>query len=512
MGCNMKNWKKDILFWVILLLMAVYYGVMLFTNQPWYDELYTYYSFISRGPLYAAIHWPVPNNHVFYSVLSAFLDYFGNPYIGLRGISYLAALANMILLYRLAGKFMNRYLSVCCVLLYISAGLVNSLSIQGRGYTFTITCYLTAILSLYHICCEEDKYRYYILFACSLTAGLYAIMSSTFWVIPICFVGGACLLFRKEYKKLRYLITVSLCAAFMTVFLYTLIWLAIGANLISKDPSSSYYGIYQVTIILKEPVKSLMTGINYMLATPYIQSIGRGEVITGLFSYLSMLFELFYSRLGKAVTVFLAIGAIGSLFMFITKKFKNSKQYFLLSYFSVTLIMLPLMLIVQSVQPYKRVFSYFAVPLSLLVVCCLQLTQNIRITEQWRKRYEIILTVFFTVFAGVLLMSPNYRAPLAGRENEIAEMFDKTGDINSIYYTDDFQKYILKFYYDEEPLEVDLPEAEYVLVASEILDESYTQAQWPVLLNHESLDYDYIQANFSLQRESEDYLLYRRKE
>lgn len=59
--------------------MAVYYGFRMFSLTPWYDELYTYYYFISRGPVYAAIHWPLPNNHVGYSVLSGFLDLLGNP-------------------------------------------------------------------------------------------------------------------------------------------------------------------------------------------------------------------------------------------------------------------------------------------------------------------------------------------------------------------------------------------------------------------------------------------------
>lgn len=82
-GIYMKRIKAFIvenkLFSLFFLGMAVYYAVSMFAIKPWYDELYTYYSFISRGPVYAAIHWPVPNNHVFYSVLSAFLDYLGSP-------------------------------------------------------------------------------------------------------------------------------------------------------------------------------------------------------------------------------------------------------------------------------------------------------------------------------------------------------------------------------------------------------------------------------------------------
>ena len=83
----MKIWEKET--WIkigkehtgILLFslgMAIYYGWRMFALDPWYDELYTYYSFLSKGPVYAAIHWPVPNNHVMYSVLSAFFNIFGN--------------------------------------------------------------------------------------------------------------------------------------------------------------------------------------------------------------------------------------------------------------------------------------------------------------------------------------------------------------------------------------------------------------------------------------------------
>ena len=75
--------KEHLAALVLICIMGIVYCINMFENAPWYDELYTYYYFISRGPIYAAIHWPVPNNHVGYSVLSAFLEFFGNPYIGL---------------------------------------------------------------------------------------------------------------------------------------------------------------------------------------------------------------------------------------------------------------------------------------------------------------------------------------------------------------------------------------------------------------------------------------------
>ena len=66
---------------ILAVLAAVIYVQGMFLNGPWYDELYTYYYFVSRGPVYAAIHWPVPNNHVGYSVISSLLNIFGNSYL-----------------------------------------------------------------------------------------------------------------------------------------------------------------------------------------------------------------------------------------------------------------------------------------------------------------------------------------------------------------------------------------------------------------------------------------------
>ena len=116
-------------FMILLAAMAVYYGYRLFAFTPWYDELYTYYCFISKGPIYAAIHWPLPNNHVGYSVLSACLDYLGNAYIGLRGVSYLCALANICILHRIGGiaRTVASYLSYAVFISQSSLKTASSL-------------------------------------------------------------------------------------------------------------------------------------------------------------------------------------------------------------------------------------------------------------------------------------------------------------------------------------------------------------------------------------------------
>ena len=95
---------ETVVFLLFFLFMAGYYGWRMFALTPWYDELYTYYYFISRGPVYAAIHWPLPNNHIGYSVLSACLGICGSPAVALRGISYLSSLGSLLLVFLIGRK------------------------------------------------------------------------------------------------------------------------------------------------------------------------------------------------------------------------------------------------------------------------------------------------------------------------------------------------------------------------------------------------------------------------
>jgi len=173
---------------IFILAMAVYYLWRMLFLTPWYDELYTYYYFISRGPLYAAIHWPLPNNHVGYSVLSSVLNLTGNSYIGLRGISWLCAVSNLIILYKISQFFFNDWLPLCTIVIYSSLQMVNVLSVQGRGYTLSTLCFLLTMKVLSDL--SRIGYKQisrYVFLIILLTLGLYTVPSSVYWVVPLCF-------------------------------------------------------------------------------------------------------------------------------------------------------------------------------------------------------------------------------------------------------------------------------------------------------------------------------------
>ncbi|WP_029231324.1 glycosyltransferase family 39 protein [Butyrivibrio sp. VCB2006] len=505
--------KEHIVAAVLILFMAVVYIYNMFTNKPWYDELYTYYYFISRGPIYAAIHWPVPNNHVGYSVVSAFLDYLGNPYIGLRGISCIAAIANLILIYKLSYKFMNKWYSVAATALYAGTYLVFRLAFQGRGYTLSTTCLLVAILAAYRVALGDCRIKNYFFFAAALTFGLYIVPSSIYWVIPVCITGGLYLLIQKRYRDLWHLVLSGIIAALATLFLYMLIWLAIGANLVSKDASSSFYGISQVKIILKAPFLAAKTGIDYMLATPYIQSIDRFECIRTMPEYFISLLGNFYDRAGLAVFILyiaVAILSVISLIMLI----RHRENFFLSLFISCGLILVPIMLIVQSVHPYLRVLSFLAVFLFIGLVYMLNQALELIKRDSLLIRCGYVLAGCTILITVINCVSPFYRSPLATRENDIqaalAKM-DNPTDIDNIFYADDFQKYVLKFYYDVTPNEVyALEAADFVMTGPEFSDPSNEVPTWPVLYGYSKDMEDYVKGNMTELVHTDSYSIYKK--
>ena len=263
----------------------------MFLLTPWYDELYTYYYFISRGPVYAAIHWPLPNNHVGFSALSACLGIFGCAPVALRGVSYLCSLGSLVLLYRISKKVLEEGLALIPVFLFAGMYMVNQLAVQGRGYALVTFCYLSALLTLYAIVAEKkSNKRNYIIFGAALVMALWAIPSSLYVVMPVCMIGGFVLLLDRDYGRLLRLVITSLISAVCVAGLYGILWLAIGSNLLSKTPDGPFYTAGHVDIILHAPFRALREGIDYMLATPYIQSMTRQAFIRDAEHWLKTLF------------------------------------------------------------------------------------------------------------------------------------------------------------------------------------------------------------------------------
>lgn len=517
-------------FGILLMIMAVYYGWRMFSLTPWYDELYTYYCFISKGPVYAAIHWPLPNNHVGYSVLSGFLDYLGNPYIGLRGVSYICALVNLFLIYKIAERYFKGWQPLGIVLLYLSMGMVNQMAVQGRGYTLGVTCYLTAFWCMAEIC-EKDQVpgKLYFLYIVSLTLGLYTVSSDVYWVIPLCLAGGMFLLCRSmitarseklpvcktmEWKRLIHLILASLGAAVLTIFLYATIWLAIGSNLLVKDETSSYYGMGHVDMILKAPFDAILRGAGYMLDTPYIQSEARDGFFSRLLEWFVNLSGGIYGGLSIFTRLLWGFGCIWLLWQVIRKICLKEKKGLLLDLFLVTgFCFIPAVLLIQCKRPYYRVFTYVGVLTAFLLGRLLfQLSEFIKTKYLMEKSVyaDGIVAVLILVLVVKYMGFTGYNEQYSLRESQVQDVLEHvdTAQYDRYCVTDCYQEYLLHFLYDIRCENTRIEDSEVVVLDKRMTDPEFDEMVWEFYHYYDSIPWDYIEEKMQISYENEGYILY----
>ena len=540
---------QDIAATLFVMGMAIYYLWRMFAITPQYDELYTYYTFISRGPLYSAIHWPLPNNHVGYSVLSAVLDLFGNSYIGLRGVSYVCAISNLILVYRICKRYYSHGLPFGAMALYAAMQVVNEYSVQGRGYTLATTCFLLAIYVIGDICrIGEDNRFPYAKLCIALVLGLYTVPSSVYWVIPVGLSAVLYLLInairsRNVYKTLeeniyyKKLKSVTICgavAAAITTFLYTLIWVAIGSNLLVKDEASGFFGRSHVSVILHAPFKAIGRGIEYMLSQPYIQSVSAAEFKARFPGWIMSLLEYMIPRGGKLLLIFVVI-SLGCLAYECIKHFEYSRTVINLVVI-VNVVFIWAILIIQHKLPYLRVFGYTGFILAVCVCSALERLINVTIriynkrvfagafngnallenevVERRDKWYSgigiyIPMLAMFAVFV-LRILNPGYSMQLGERENEIFNLLymANASQSKNMAVLDCDQQYLLKFGWDIDCQKTDVEDADCVIVDKDMLDKDYSGEDfWKFYQNYETIDMDYL-STLRVLYENEDYILY----
>lgn len=529
-GKKLKIGREDGVFLLFLAVMAVFYGYRMFAVVPWYDELYTYYYFISRGPVYAAIHWPLPNNHVGYSTLSACLGIFGCAPVALRGVSYLCSLGSLILLYRISKKWFAG--SMALIPTFVFAGMygVNQLAVQGRGYALVTFCYLLAILSLQHISVEKsDQKRNYIVFGLSLVTALWAIPSSLYMVVPVCLIGGLVLLLDGDYSRLIRLIITSLASAVCTAGIYCLLWLAIGSNLITKWEDFPFYQGRHIDVILHRPFLALTEGMEYMLATPYIQSMERQEFNRQAGHWLKTLFgeQLFPianlgGLLGGGMCFLLVIGLTAAAVCLV----KRPKKAFLEWYFVLTAVLLATALLIQCKLPYQRVFSFLGVWAALLVGWLVQKTASlIRGSSDSRQRKgaakAVELLAYFAAGLSWGFVLGTGDAPLSQRDEFLADAYEQITieETDTVAVTDCDQEYLLLYLYGigEERVTRQIEEADIVLFDKALLGLPYGYREgpeeWKFYLTAEDVaaKADYIEENMTKVYENWHFVLLERK-
>ena len=482
-----KEIKENYLYIIILSLLGIYYIYRMFYITPWYDETYTYINFINEGFLYSATHWPAPNNHIFFSMLSALINW-GGTYIGLRGISLLSAMGTVILLYMLFKEVLSKTVSIIIVLSYSMLFLTNKLAVQGRGYSLATFFLMLAIYCGYRICFKTPKKAEYIWWAVALWLGLYTVVTSVYWVVALCLCGGIVLLVLKKYNNLIRLIVSSFAAAIATLICYAVMWFSIGAQQISSDITTGYYG-EDVWFLIKEfPRTCLMRGIEFMTSDRSVQGVDRSAFLRDFKYFGRDILSAFFGKTNMwyFYGLLLVIAICFALFVVCIIK-KHTKYIYFLALSSIGFVGIFVTLWVQSAYPFIRVFSFLGIfiiiPIGLLYAIVAELLNKY---IKWKYK-GLVACIAVTLFTGIKLTNPIHMLEYDYLDYYALDAIKNTDwdGIGTYLVSDLYVHQQIKFHKmigDNMELQIDNDSPDVILTKKQLL------GYWPEMITNDELE------------------------
>lgn len=532
--------------------MAAYYMWRMFAITPQHEELMSFIMFIDKGPLYSALNWPSPNNHIGYSVLASIVNLCGNNYIGLRGISYVCAVCNLILIYRICKKFYAHALPLAAMVLYASMQVVNEYSIQGRGYTLATFCFLLSVYVAIDMCrAGEVKTYRLITFIFCIIYGLYTTPSSIYWAVPVCMTAVIFLLingFRSRkyfesdsenvyFKKLNSVIAAIGISFFGALILYTIIWFMVGAKKLIGDSRSLFYETSDSLVLLRNPVKALYTGMNFM----FIQRLhDNGNVDLFKERFLSWIVDLLNYML-PGLWIVLLIFMVSGMAIMIAECFRHFEysRTVLNLMVIINIFFVVVVLILTHNLPSLRGFGYGSFLMTLCVISCFEKLINVTIRLYNRsltggslfgKRHEkhnetesvtktgkwydgigvyVPVVVVMIVFI-VRLFGDTFNAQVGIRENDIFNTMyiaNIAGRKNPCILDED-QEYLLKFGFGINCDKKDVTGADVVILDRNMMTPDYHgEYASRFYQTYETIDWEYL-STMHIQYENDSIILY----
>lgn len=438
-------------FAILFIFLVFYYIYRMFGLAASYDEMYSYFHFISKGFFYSATHWPLPNNHVFFSMASSLLNLTGNGYVAMRGVSYISGLGTIILLYLFINKCFNKTIGVITCCFYGSFILVNEQAVQGRGYSFATFFMMICIYNGYIITMEKEKRKNYILWTVGLWLGLYTLVSSIYWVLALCLCFGLVLLVRGEKSKLWKLIIASVISALLTLCSYIFLWLYMGAEIIQP-----LLGLQESAFrtIIRHPRSSLVHGFQFMNSNDYMQGVDRAAYFRDFKYFFRLLFRDFTGIEYLYVHVVLLVISLifFALFIYLCIKYRQSKLMIPSLLVSVGIWTVFLVLTIQSAYPFNRNFTFLGVFFAIIpgfVAYGLYSCLSKKLTERIISLVCIpVLLLFFIRMSGPSMnldyYTPDKYSDQALRSIDLSSISSYMADSEYGFYQMEFFKVNLK--------------------------------------------------------------------
>ncbi|MBN4066166.1 glycosyltransferase family 39 protein, partial [Candidatus Amoebophilus asiaticus] len=348
--------RTDIYFLAILLI--YFFSLYLFnalTRPMSYDESYTYLNFTSKGLDYALTHYPVPNNHVFYSVIAALFDLLPlPPNLTVRLPNVFIGVIAILFFFVFIKDVCNAKIAFVAASLFASTHAVILYSFQGRGYILLTLLTIISTYAIVKIVEKEDTKLLWRVFTISSVLGFFTIPIYLYPFLILCIYSAVLFVLRKEYIKLKQLFISGVLTSVFTVLAYM-------------------------------PIIIHNRGIEVLVSNQGVKTKSLDDVLLVLPYHFKSTCKWLFSLSHNSYWIIYAILLLLVVLVWLIKKKKTRNLYMLCI---TSFILLPIFLIVQRVVPYPRSWSFMLVFVFLSVALIMDfIVKNISLLrkEQFKK-------------------------------------------------------------------------------------------------------------------------------
>jgi hypothetical protein len=329
-------------------------------NQPLrYDEAVTFVGYASRPLSTALSDYSAPNNHLFHTLLVHLTTLFGTQYREwlVRLPAFLAGLAIIPATYVLGAKLYQREAGLLAAAVTAASAPLIEYSTNARGYSLVTLFFL--LLWLVNIeLILQPKRRSWLLFSIIAALGFYTIPTMLYgFGIVVVWLAASMLVRYRRIAVLRGLVA----ATGLTLALTFLLYLPVFLN----------------------------SGVEAVVGNQFIAPLAWNSFLTELPKSLVITWETWNSYLPAPLPIVLLVGVLGSVFLH-----RRIARY-PIPIIPVVLVCCAVMLVVQRVAPYPRVWLFL---LPLYAICAAAgWVALVRLKRTWAAVLAVVLCLLLSI-------------------------------------------------------------------------------------------------------------------
>ena len=353
----------------------LFFFLFFLLNIPYhYDEAWSFVHFSGVGFVQTAVYYPLPNNHIFYNLVSRLFGFLPLPAeVSTRLPSFFASFIATWYFFKLAHRYFSSTLALFVTILFAAACPVILYSVEGRGYGFLICCTVLLFYAADHFTGPQKDRKYRLLYISAMIVGLYTMPAFLFTVFATSGITGGYDLVQKRWRSLWIFLLDNAIAGLAVFLLYAPVVYFSGLAALSNPNGAARLPLHTLIPLI---LPHLSSTLGFLLGTGVIPL--SWILIPLIFTLLSVRTPTGQKRLLPWLTAGTLLSPLGLLCLF-------------------------------PIIPFERSWVYLAVPLALSIGFMLTLLigygKRLPDPGSWRQRWASWRhPVLIGLYAGMLVV------------------------------------------------------------------------------------------------------------